>query len=372
MATYHPPCCSLLLLYVWCSLVFQPGFAVDIATGTGSYMTFNKKNANYKQPLYGNLERKSRQEGRLEFKKGEADEEALSIYLRLSPRLDYRYWSDTEYELAPFDIISASVFSLAFTLDALSHDMRKRTQLHLLVNAADPEIVSALQVWTSAVFGNRTGLLNIVECPTGKVPSKECMLDLVVDHAAAGLSERTILYFIESDYLHHASATQEIVDIFASHNPCIAVPYDYADRYFRDDVNPDLGAITLFAGKNRHWRSISCVTSTFAIRLENFIQYFDELPFPKETPGNDFRASQRLYNMGVSMVSPLPSLAAHINSLEYIDQGEKRYFEASTEYVSLYFNWFAMARNLRRYAQDLEINMWNLLGNPTFRLEVEN
>jgi len=341
------------------SLMLQPGIVADMI----SCMSFNKN----VHPLYGNLERRTHQEGRLEFKEEETMmEETLSIYLRLSPRVDIRYYSATEFELIPLDIVSVSVLSLAFTLDALSDAMRKRTHMNLLVNGEDPTIIAALKVWTSAIFGNRTGLLSIVECPTGKLPSKECMLDLVVDHAAAGLSERTILYFIESDYLHHRSATQEIVDIFASHNPCIAVPYDYGDRYFLDDVNPDQGAITVFAGKNRHWRSIRSTTSTFAIRLENFIKYFDDLPFPKDIPGNDFRASQRLYYQGLSMVSPLPSLSAHMNAFEYIAWEDQRDNEASTEYVPLYFNWFAMARNLLRYAHEMEGNLWSLLGDPTF------
>lgn len=125
----------------------------------------------------------------------------------------------------------------------------------------------------------------------------------------------------------------------------LAVPYDYADRYSHGhELNADLHTITLIAGKHRHWRSIRSTTSTFAIRLENFILYFDHLPFPMPSPGNDFRASQILYSLGVSIVSPLPSLAAHINSFDYIAIEDKLDKERSSEFVPLYFNWFSMAR----------------------------
>lgn len=117
-----------------------------VAADSGSYMTFNNLKGEY--PKYGNLERRSHDDGRLEFKPEVNQTETLSIYLRLSPRFDYRYTSPTEFEMIPFDIVSASVLSFAFSLDYLSDAIRNQTHLHILVNADDSSIVMAFKIWS--------------------------------------------------------------------------------------------------------------------------------------------------------------------------------------------------------------------------------
>ena len=63
---------------------------------------------------------------------------------------------------------------------------------------------------------------------------------------------------------------------------------------------------------------------------------------------------------GASIISPIPSLAAHIESYEnYLSQSTEHL--DSHEYVSLYHDWFAEAADLLRKAKQMKWNLWTLV-----------
>ena len=57
-----------------------------------------------------------------------------------------------------------------------------------------------------------------------------------------------MVYLVEDDYFHHASAVAEMLGVFASHDPCFVAPYDYADRYWWGGNRLD-GKVTVLAGQ---------------------------------------------------------------------------------------------------------------------------
>lgn len=83
-------------------------------------------------------------------------------------------------------------------------------------------------------------------------------------------------------------------------------------RYFLDDFNDDDGLITLLAGIGRHWRTSRSTTCTYLLRYET-LQYLQSMDMIIPV-WDDYNISNTLtssaYN--VSLVSPLPSLATHI------------------------------------------------------------
>jgi len=161
-------------------------------------------------------------------------------------------------------------------------------------------------------------------------------------------SNSSIFYFIEDDYLHLPTATAELVEVFISHDPCFAVPYDYADRYMMpEDVNIDDGRVTVIAGRRRHWRTVSSMTVTFATRGDSFLYFKDMLPHPL----NDYHNSVEIIRHNGSIIAPLPSLASHIENYYY--------FNAYTQFVSLYHDWHAMGQELVTFLKTLPNSLYN-------------
>lgn len=127
------------------------------------------------------------------------------------------------------------------------------------------------------------------------------------------------------------------------------------------DFNDDDGSITILAGKQRHWRTISSTTVTLAARVETML-YFHRLGMLPH-PMNDYYNSLSLQQAGASIVSPIPGMSSHVE--KYDDYRSYRTeHDDSSEYVSLYFDWFSFAESIINLIKsgDFGSSMWRLVG----------
>lgn len=132
------------------------------------------------------------------------------------------------------------------------------------------------------------------------------------------------------------------------------------------DFNDDDGHITIVAGRHRHWRTVSSTTVTLAGRLETVLFFHGQLLMPH--PQNDYYNALMIYQMGASIVSPMPGLAAHVEKYDAY-RSFRTEFDDSSEYVSLYYNWFDFGKSLVHLIKsEFEISMWKLVENYSRRL----
>jgi hypothetical protein len=69
---------------------------------------------------------------------------------------------------------------------------------------------------------------------------------------------------------------------------------------------------------------------------------------------------RRIADTGASIISPMPSLSAHIESYgNYLSH--PTYSLDSHQYVPLYYDWFEEAENLLQIAKQMEWNLWTLV-----------
>eukprot|EP01041_Mallomonas_annulata_P005352 gene5352-10701_t len=294
---------------------------------------------------YGNLVRKFGSDGELVFMEGIEPTEHIEIFLRIHP--DKRS-ENQGYD--PRDLPSATSYSFAMTLDKLSDTQRNKTFVSILVNGVTDTDIQQWMDWLEFLFQNRTAY-QVYICPQGNVASYNCMMKVARQRLQSDpkKSADTILYFLEDDYLHLPSSTSELIQIFLSHDPCLAVPYDYADRYIMpSDINIDDGKISVIAGRHRHWRTVSSVTVTFATRVDAFLYFNDILPHPL----NDYNNSVEITKRNGTILSPIPSLSSHIENFHYFDH--------RTQFVSLYHNWHKMGQDL------LKSNIYSSLWHESF------
>ena len=124
-----------------------------------------------------------------------------------------------------------------------------------------------------------------------------------------------IIYFCEDDYLHLKNAIKEIMEaynqkIIGTSEFCVH-PTDYPDRYVK--IYPSY----IFISSNRHWRSIAQTTGTLFVTRNIFNKFQDnfyklaEINSGKIGGGED-QTLNKIFD-DKPCLSPLPSLAAHMN-----------------------------------------------------------
>eukprot|EP00668_Euglena_longa_P015860 GGOE01020034.1.p1 GENE.GGOE01020034.1~~GGOE01020034.1.p1 ORF type:complete len:434 (-),score=52.27 GGOE01020034.1:257-1558(-) len=236
--------------------------------------------------------------------------EPLHVWFRLSPR-SHRNNADA----VPVPIVS--VLSLANAVQYLSKAQRSATSVHILLNGfRDP---GPMARWLHTILGPPSVLVDIdPKCPTGNAASFKYMVKRVFQLP----DPRAVVFFLEDDYVCHPEMLAEMVDIFASHDVCMAVPYDYFDRYTRSD-NIDDGHIKVMAGMHRHWRTVESATVTYASRLEVLNAVKDTLP----APWNDRQRSYEVRKRGVELWGPLPGMATHFNNGLKLEDYQTPYFD---------------------------------------------
>lgn len=168
-----------------------------------------------------------------------------------------------------------------------------------------------------------------------------------------------VVLWLEADYINLPSMLTELVEFFSSHEPCIVAPYDYRDRYYNLNVATEQ-PVHLVHGKDRHWRTVTSVTVTYAARagvLQSLLSTFAKQPKNAEevvpskvdrfyqrnspnssttlqhlsilsfgqssnvttlpNPKNDHGSAQALVrNHGISIWVPVPTLSSHLHTLD--------------------------------------------------------
>jgi len=248
--------------------------------------------------LLGALERPPSANGELLFSRGATGVEPLHVWYRMSPR-SHKRGSDSVNLPVPV----VSFLSLVGSLRALSSAQRRATALHVLFNGFVDR--AAWVVWLRETVGEIIRSVDIDEnCPVGNARSYSYMMDRIYAHR----DPKAVMFLVEDDYVCHPEMLAEVVQLFASHDVCMAVPYDYMDRYTRSD-NIDDGHIKVIAGGRRHWRTVESSTVTFASRLQLMNAVKDILP----APWSDRWRCRELRRRGVEIWGPMPSLASHFN-----------------------------------------------------------
>jgi hypothetical protein len=125
------------------------------------------------------------------------------------------------------------------------------------------------------------------------------------------------------------------------------------------EYNDDDGKITIIAGKNRHWRTVSSTTVTFAARLETVLYFYNLNMLPH--PENDYYNALSMYRLGASIVSPISGMVSHVEKFDDY-RSYRTAFDDSSEYVSLYFDWVGFGQFLVNFIKsELSVSLWSML-----------
>jgi len=257
---------------------------------------------NQSSMLLGALERPQQANGELLFSKMATGVEPLHVWFRMSQR---RHRQGNEPVNLPVPVLS--FLSLVGSLRALSPDQRQATALHVLLNGFVGR--AAWVDWLNHTVGDVVRVIDIDEnCPAGNDQSYRYMMGRIYEHR----DPKAVMFLLEDDYLNHPEMLAEVVQLFASHNVCMVVPYDYMDRYTISD-NIDDGHIKVIAGVRRHWRTVESSTVTFVSRLQVMNAVKDKLPAPWDDRGR----CRKLRKLGVEIWGPLPTLSTHFTLVDF-------------------------------------------------------
>ena len=153
---------------------------------------------------------------------------------------------------------------------------------------------------------------------------------------AQNVSDDTIFYLVEDDYIHRSGAKDILVEAFRDLNADYVTLYDHPDKYmnnqdsrFRwghDKVDKDVDGVRKpgiiygtgqedkgYISESTHWRTVGSTTMTWATTAKNVKEDFEEmnkLHTGKHLPmgGDTFRM---LKDKGKDLISCLPGYSAH-------------------------------------------------------------
>lgn len=140
---------------------------------------------------------------------------------------------------------------------------------------------------------------------------------------ARNFAEQAI-YFVEDDYLHSPSAISEMIASYEDFSgnlggvPVAIAPSDDPGYYLPNEIAPSRVVI----GRRRHWRTSRSTTGTFMTSKEVLTGYWEIFSmFARygEYPGVTERNTiNKIWENAVTLFSPIPSLAAHMQFSENI------------------------------------------------------
>lgn len=134
---------------------------------------------------------------------------------------------------------------------------------------------------------------------------------------ALELSDDTIVYFVENDYLHLPNSDNIIIEGLALSFPYITL-YDHPDKYLEPSIggNPFCqgGAenTRVYLTKSCHWKITNSTTMTFASKVKDL--KIDETIMRKWTSGthpDDFKMFLEIRSNNRFLLSAIPSYSTH-------------------------------------------------------------
>ncbi|NGX37183.1 MAG: hypothetical protein K1000chlam2_00336 [Chlamydiae bacterium] len=123
------------------------------------------------------------------------------------------------------------------------------------------------------------------------------------------LSDETILYFVEDDYLHREGWVDILLEGFTLPKADYVTLFDHRDKY---EAYQDLKS-ELFHTKSCHFRTTPSTTNTYAMRLKTLKKH---LPIHRAfSEGRDISADHdkflELGNQGATLLSSIPGWSTH-------------------------------------------------------------
>jgi len=138
------------------------------------------------------------------------------------------------------------------------------------------------------------------------------MLDYVND---LNLSNETIIYFLEDDYLHRFGWPKILREAYDELDIEFVSLYDHKDKY----IFPMYRTLKsqIFLTNSTHWRDIPSTVNTFSTRVKTLrecmptILKFDDMGPPETRPYDHYRWLE-LGKQGNMLISPIPGWSTHL------------------------------------------------------------
>ena len=137
--------------------------------------------------------------------------------------------------------------------------------------------------------------------------------NLALDEALR-YDDKTIVYFVENDYLHKPNSDKILIEGFQVGYSYVAL-YDHPDKYI-DGANPlveDGGEVTrVMLSDSCHWKITNSTTMTFAAQVKTLKEDESILrEFTSGTHPNDFPMFLALREKQHGLITPIPGYSTH-------------------------------------------------------------
>ncbi len=133
-------------------------------------------------------------------------------------------------------------------------------------------------------------------------------------YETAKLEVKDLVYFVEDDYIHQEKCLIEMVETYERissqlNREIFICPSDYPYLY------TDIDHSRIFAGSNRHWRTINKVLCTFVVSKEHLLKYWDNFNKTCLVRNDPFEKHiNEIFKQEICL-SPLKSLAVHLTNV---------------------------------------------------------
>ncbi len=133
-------------------------------------------------------------------------------------------------------------------------------------------------------------------------------------YETAKLEVKDLVYFVEDDYIHQEKCLIEMVETYERissqlNREIFICPSDYPYLY------TDIDHSRIFAGSNRHWRTINKVLCTFVVSKEHLLKYWDNFNKTCLVRNDPFEKHiNEIFKQEICL-SPLKSLAVHFTNV---------------------------------------------------------
>lgn len=130
----------------------------------------------------------------------------------------------------------------------------------------------------------------------------------------AKLEAKDLVYFVEDDYIHEAHCLLEMVETYERissqlNKEIFVCPSDYP--YLYNDIDQS----KIFAGSNRHWRTINRVLCTFLVSKDHLLEYWENFTNTCLSRNDPFEKHINEIFYRELCLSPMKSLAIHITNV---------------------------------------------------------
>ena len=133
-------------------------------------------------------------------------------------------------------------------------------------------------------------------------------------YETAKLEVKDLVYFVEDDYIHEEKCLFEMIETYERissqlKREIFICPSDYPYLY------TDIDQSKIFAGSNRHWRSINKVLCTFLVSKEHLSKYWNNFNKTCLIRNDPFEKHINEIFIKEICISPLKSLAVHVTNI---------------------------------------------------------